>query len=95
MDEKENQKYNNLPEVITVYRGASTDKKTEEAYKGISWSTSLKQAKWFAERYKNVDDRCSILVKAKINKKYILASFEDKDEVVIDYKRFFDLEFLK
>lgn len=95
MDEKENQKYNNLPEVITVYRGASTDKKTEEAYKGISWSTSLKQAKWFAERYSKIDDRCSMLVKAKINKKYIVGFFDDEDEVVIDYNKIFDLEFLK
>ena len=80
---------------IAISPGHKYGEKIEDAHKGISWSTSLKQTKRFAERYKNVDDRCSILVKAKINKKYILASFEDKDEVVIDYKRFFDLEFLK
>lgn len=36
-----------------------------------------------------------MLVKAKINKKYILGFFDDEDEVVIDYNKIFDLEFLK
>ena len=52
--------------------------------------------KWeLCDRYSKIDDRCSMLVKAKINKKYILGFFDDEDEVVIDYNKIFDLEFLK
>jgi hypothetical protein len=44
MTEEELEFFNNLPEEITIYRGA-------ESIKGISWTLSKENAEWFAKRF--------------------------------------------
>ena len=44
MTEEEFEFFNNLPEEITIYRGA-------ESIKGISWTLSKEKAEWFAKRF--------------------------------------------
>jgi len=44
MSEQELEFFNNLPEEITIYRGADT-------IEGISWTLCKEKAEWFAKRY--------------------------------------------
>ena len=44
MNDKEKEVYDNLPEVVRVYRGGVDDK-------GLSWSLSREKAEWFANRF--------------------------------------------
>ena len=46
MDEEERADFLDLPETLTVYRGARP-----EYRRGLSWTTDLKTARWFANRW--------------------------------------------
>jgi len=65
LNKKEQQTYNKMNEIVTVYRGLQKD----AISKGLSWTTDKLIAIWFAKRF----DYNGKLLKAKIKKKYIYA----------------------
>ena len=81
MNDKEKKIFDSLPETITVYRGIQKDATTN----ALSWTLDKNVAKWFANRFNN-NGR---VVKATINKKYVLAYINGRGEkeVVLDYKK--------
>ncbi len=85
MDKKEYAVYTALPEEVTVYRGVGKHGKVN----GLSWTLDLEKAKWFANRFEPVG-----VYKAKINKKYVLAYFNGRNEheIVLDYRKLTDIE---
>lgn len=95
MDESELHKYNALPNTVTVYRGCRTVK----ADRGMSWTLSEEKARWFA-------DRCALLssgtgqgamvYRAKIKKEDIVGYLDGRgeQEVIVDYRKLFDLELI-
>lgn len=84
---KENfEKYNTLPDKITVYRGTCLKSTT----KALSWTTNLEKARWFANRF---GDNGKVY-EAIIDKKNIFAYLADRSEseVVLNYKKLENLK---
>lgn len=81
MDDDENQVYDSLPEVVTVYRGVSPQNNP----KGVSYTISKEKAEWFRDRWKNLDGE-RFIISANIPKKYVLAFFNrrEEDEVIVN-----------
>lgn len=79
LDKKEKKLLSELPNGVSVYRGV----RSEDYKYDMSWTLSLENAKWFAERY-NTDTQ--IVYKAVIQKQDILAYLNDRneEEVIID-----------
>ncbi len=77
MNEHDMEKYNALPDKVTVYRGVSAGR---EHY-GLSWTTDKEKAVWFANRFSK-----GYLLKVTIDKKYALAYLTSRgeEEVVVD-----------
>ena len=87
MTEEELSVYEKLPSKITVYRGiCSLSSKT-----GLSYTTSLKVAKFFANRFKT-DVFKPYILKAEINKEDALAYFNrrQEEEIVVNYPKIKD-----
>lgn len=86
MDEDELAYFQNLPEVLTVYRGVSPGRERN----GLSWTDDREKAEWFKSRFEREGKRGELL-KAKINKRSILAYFNSRNEkeLVVDV---FDIE---
>lgn len=86
MDDEEYEAYRHLPEKITVYRGVGTRGKV----KGLSWTTNIEKAKWFANRW---GDNGKVY-RGVISKDAVLAYFlrRDEAETVIDYSYLTDVE---
>jgi hypothetical protein len=76
MTDEEKDIFDRLPNTITVYRGLQ---EPDAKIQGLSWTTSRKQAEWFANRFKY-----GKVYKAKINKVYVFAYFKYEDEIVLD-----------
>jgi hypothetical protein len=75
MDADEWKVYNDLPDMIVVYRGLQ-----ENAIPlGLSWTTSKDTAIWFASRF----DRKGRVLKAKIPKKRVFAYKGERNEAEI------------
>ena len=64
--------FNSLPEKITVYRGGSRDYPL-----GISWTTDLAKAQWFAQRFDGLN---GFVATGTIGKQQIWAVFTDRNE---------------
>ena len=81
--------YNNLDDLVTVYRGV----KPKSSTKALSWTTDIGIAKWFADRWENNGK----VYKAQIPKKYIFAYFLGRGEfeVVLDYHKLENIEEVK
>ncbi len=84
MTEEEYKIYENLPDNVMVFRGVG---KKSNPY-GISWTFDRDVAQWFSERFKVTDKKGEkeYIEKATIDKKYILAYFNGRDEqeVIVD-----------
>jgi hypothetical protein len=78
---KDIEKYNSLPDKITVYRGTCLKSTT----KALSWTTNIEKARWFANRFGNNGK----VYEATIDKKDIFAYFTNRgeSEVVLNYKK--------
>ena len=78
--------YNNLDDLVTVYRGV----KPKSSTKALSWTTDIGIAKWFADRWENNGK----VYKAQIPKKYIFAYFLGRGEfeTVLDYHKLENIE---
>lgn len=81
--------YNNLDDLVTVYRGV----KPKSSTKALSWTTDISIAKWFADRW----EKNGKVYKAQIPKKYIFAYFLSRGEfeVVLDYHKLENVEEVK
>lgn len=82
MNKKELKIFNSFNQGLTVYRGVSAD----GIPNGLSWTTSLEQAEWFAIRH-DTDRKKGYVQKLVIkDKKNILAYFNtrEENEVVVD-----------
>lgn len=75
MDIDEIKAYNKLPKIVKVYRGLQRG----AIRKGLSWTTDIKTAKWFADRFK----RNGKVLIASVNKKDIYAYKLKRDEFEI------------
>ena len=77
MSEKDLEIYNNFDDTVTIYRGVQAGN-----YKGMSWTTDYKTAKWFANRFKGNGK----VYKTEVSKSDILAYFScrNENEIVID-----------
>lgn len=90
MDEDDLHTYNNLPEQITVYRGFSNRHNRTNIKHGLSWTTNLETAEWFANR---LSDN-GFIFKATALKKDVLAYFNNRNEyeIVIDPNKLINIE---
>lgn len=75
MTAEEREFLNELPDEITIYRGAG-----KENHKGYSWTVDKETAKWFATRLRNVGE----LLTGRIQKSNIIAyiSGRNEDEII-------------
>lgn len=72
MDEDEMEVFDNLPEIVNVYRGTQRGLPL-----GLSWTTDHERAEWFANRYGQDN---ALVVEGKVNKAYVLAYFLGRGE---------------
>lgn len=91
MTEEELKVYEDLSDVITIYRGVN--KVTNHPKDGLSWTTRLKTATWFANRY-DKDEPTGTVYVAEIKKEDILAFFEYEKEILVNYKKLINLRTL-
>ena len=70
--------YRTLPDRLTIYRGVASKSNP----KGLSWTTDIKKAEWFANRW---NDK-GYIIQAEIPKDKVLAYFTTRgeQEVVVD-----------
>ena len=68
--------YDSLPARVTIYRGTCVEE-TENRRYGISWTTDLKTAEFFAYRF-GKEGRC--ILKAEVLKKDIMAIMTSRNE---------------
>lgn len=80
MNKSELNKYNSLPNKITIYRGTHN----KNNYKALSWTLDYEQALWFANRF----DKDGYVLEAKVNKSDIIAFFNERNEneVIVNFK---------
>lgn len=74
MTDEEKSVYNNLSEIVEIYRGLP-DKRAK--LRGLSWTTDYKKAEWFAKRF---NGKLSNIYKAQINKKHIFMYTDERKE---------------
>lgn len=86
MEEDELEAYNKLDKLVTVYRGVKPGSST----KALSWTTDVKVAQWFADRW----EKNGKVYKAVIPKEHIFAYFLGRNEfeTVLDYHKLQDIE---
>lgn len=78
MSEEEFKMYENLPELLTVYRGVGTGRVRD----GLSWTKDINMAIWFANRFNEKKGKTGYVLSAEIHKEDILAYFSKEDEIV-------------
>lgn len=78
MDDRDRAAYDALPDVITVYRGASRGQNES----GLSWTLDRFRAEWFATRLGASDP---VLIRGSVTKEYVIAHFlgRGEDEIVV------------
>ena len=76
MTESELRYYNQLPDVVTVYRGIAVGRAGQQ---GLSWTCDLDTARWFAHRFDSNNNQ-GYIVKGVIAKSDIFAYFNGRNE---------------
>ena len=87
MTEEEQEIYEELPTVVTVYRGVTSY--NADNVRALSWTLDEEVAEWFSERF----DEDGTVYQANIHKNHVLAYFGGRNEaeVVVDPKFLFDI----
>ena len=77
-----------LPDVLTLYRGASA-----ERMRGLSWTASLDQARWFANRFR----QHLPVYEVQVFRSHVLARLTTRgeDEYIVDTLDLHDDEFVQ
>ena len=88
MEQSENDFFNSLPDVVTIYRGVTDYNKGNK--KALSWTLSKKTAKWFATRW----NENGYIFEAKINKENIIAycNKRNEQEIIVDFNKIYELQ---
>ena len=83
MDQEEYTQFQNLDDVVTVYRGVTSYNANN--IKALSWTLNREVAEWFVHRY----GEDGIVYEAQINKEHTYALFlgRNEEEVIVDPKR--------
>lgn len=74
MTQEELAVYNNLPNIVTIYRGVTDHNRQND--KAMSWTTDRATAEWFARRYNGTGE----VWEKKISKNKILWYNDQRDE---------------
>jgi hypothetical protein len=82
MDGVDRQKFDQLPDEITVYRGLQDERAKRN---GLSWTTKKEIAIWFATRWKSPNGRLCVAVIPK-SKVYMYTESRNENEVVLNPK---------
>ena len=87
MTVEEKQVYDELPTVVTVYRGVTSY--NAENIKALSWTLDKDVAEWFSKRF----EEDGTVYEAQIHKNHVLAYFggRNESEVIVDPKYLFDI----
>ena len=87
MTAEEKQIFDELPTVVTVYRGVTSY--NAENIKALSWTLDKEVADWFSKRF----DEAGIVYQANIHKNHILAYFEGRNEaeIIVDPRFLFEI----
>ena len=82
MDEEDYQQFQDLDDVVTVYRGVTS--MNAKNVKALSWTLDRDTAEWFAHRF----GENGTVYEAQIQKQHIYAYFSgrNEDEVIVDPK---------
>jgi len=82
MTKKELELLRNLPDKVTIYRGAQFDEPAD----GFCWSLNKSVAEWFAKRFRN---QHPVIYTTVIDKNDILfyTNAADEEEIVVDYQQ--------
>jgi hypothetical protein len=80
MDDAERDALAAMPDTLTIYRGVGH----VDAVAGLSWTTSVDTAIWFAKRYEH-GDRTPMVSTGKVQKSDVLAHFlgRSENEIVV------------
>jgi hypothetical protein len=86
MDVYENTMLQKLSNEIEIWRGIKVDDEIDMENIGLSFTLDKEKAIWFAERFAKEGFDKSILIKAVIKKKHIIAIFLDRfeDEIIVN-----------
>lgn len=94
MDEKETEVFEQLDDVVTIYRGVTDYNK--DNIKALSWTLDKTKAEWFATRF-NREGQDGLVYEAKIKKNDIFAytNKRNEKEVLVNYRKLYDIEPIK
>lgn len=82
MDESEYRRFLDLPNELTVYRGGGGIGVTATKLKyGMSWTTDIDRAIWFANRFPHRGE--PLVVQANVKKENIFGCFDYEDEIIV------------
>ena len=81
MSESEYQMFSNLPDGLKIYRGGINVAPKKLKY-GMSWTTEINQAAWFANRYCSKEDK-PVVIEATVKKENVFGCFDYENEVII------------
>lgn len=76
MSEDEREAYDALPDTITIYRGCKIGLNED----GLSWTTDLARARWFANRFGGDDEYRGAVRTATVKKEDVVALFNGRGE---------------
>lgn len=87
MSESEKRIFDELPAVLTIYRGVTPY--NSDNVKALSWTLDKDVAEWFSKRF----DEEGIVYKANIHKNHVLAYFNGRNEseIIVDPKFLFHI----
>lgn len=75
MNLEELEYFNNLPEIIKIYRGFRNQKQ-----KGLSWTLNKKVAEFFAHEWHRIDDSPGTVVSIEVHKDKVYAYLNERQE---------------
>jgi hypothetical protein len=84
VDAETREKYERLPELVTVFRGCSRAR-----VRGLSWSLNRSVAATFARGHRNIRVPDPVIARATVRKPAIFALLTDRgeDEIVLNWRR--------
>ena len=75
VDEERVERADDLPELLTLYRGA-----IPKYRRGLAWTSDIKKAKFFANRFNSTSDKQGVVWKVTVPRELVLARFTDRNE---------------